>query len=531
MIIGKIAKALLAIITICSISSAQTSPPLRASSSIENYSVVPFDQSIKVLSPQYPGHDAAALFNRIEAVVNAKKGEFETTEEFQSRIKAEYSKPLVGSLRWDSIYAVQVEGCEVIYDADAQVFHIKCEPTPVYSATSETIIGGRSFRFKTAITSSRQYAAQNVFGATFEVTSTRWETFQISFTNWLWGPALVSEIPINRQEAPIIKPNLKALLVGKLSVTNPTRSGFRYRAATFESPTEISDWLYYIDIDLMEVLFYDYTSGRIFSRLNLLDLSAEAAAKAKAEAEAKAKGETEAKAEAEAKHVASIRNVLAGMQFISVAAGEYLMGCSAGDRDCAENEKPPHRVRIANGFEIGQYEVRQSEWEAVMLNNPSSFKAADRPVETVSWNDTQEFLRILNEHQNTYRYRLPLEAEWEYAARAGTVSAPKPLEILAWYVYNADGETHAVGLKQPNAMGIHDMQGNVAEWVQDWAGEKYPSTPQFNPTGPTTGAFRVIRGGSWSDAPRYLRLSYRGDMNDPNYKSNRIGFRCVREKR
>jgi formylglycine-generating enzyme required for sulfatase activity len=217
-------------------------------------------------------------------------------------------------------------------------------------------------------------------------------------------------------------------------------------------------------------------------------------------------------------------------EFVRIAPGEFDMGCSPGDSDCSSDEKPQHQVRISKGFEIGKYLVTQAMWESVMGSNPSHFKGADRPVENVSWNDVQEFLQRLNTRNDGYRYRLPTEAEWEYAARAGSKSARYgELNAVAWYDDNSGKETHPEGQKQPNAWGLYDMLGNVWEWVQDWySGSYYQQSPGTDPQGPSSGSSRVLRGGSWDYIDWLVRASYRLYV-EPGNRYNNFGFRCVRE--
>ena len=211
------------------------------------------------------------------------------------------------------------------------------------------------------------------------------------------------------------------------------------------------------------------------------------------------------------------------------------MGCSPGDSQCGDDEKPAHPVRITKGFEIGKYEVTQAQWEAVMESNPSDFKGADRPVEQVSWNDVQEFLANLNGRNDGYRYRLPTEAEWEYAARAGTAGEYYgSLDAIAWYGRNSGDQTHPVGAKLPNAWGLYDALGNVWEWCQDWHKDdcytEFPKSPAVDPRGPTKGEYRVLRGGSWYKYLWFLRVSSRF-RERPSARYRHIGFRCVRETR
>ena len=197
------------------------------------------------------------------------------------------------------------------------------------------------------------------------------------------------------------------------------------------------------------------------------------------------------------------------IQFVKIAPGEFTMGCSDGDNDCTAEEKPAHRVQITKAFEIGKYEVTQAQWQAAMGSNPSTIKGEDRPVETVSKNDVHEFLAKLNARNDGYKYRLPTEAEWEYAARAGTTGAqPWPLnegslDEIAWYGDNSKDETHPVGQKKPNAWGLYDMLGNVREWVEDVYG-RYTDALAVDPTGAQVqaGGGRGGRGGRGGFRPQ-----------------------------
>jgi formylglycine-generating enzyme required for sulfatase activity len=175
------------------------------------------------------------------------------------------------------------------------------------------------------------------------------------------------------------------------------------------------------------------------------------------------------------------------IEFVKIAPGEFMMGCSVGDTACDADEKPAHRVQITKAFEIGKFEVTQAQWVAVMGSNPSTNKGDDRPVETVSKQDAQDFLAKLTARNDGYKYRLPTEAEWEYAARAGA-PLPASLDDVAWYAGNSGDETHPVGQKKPNAWGLYDTLGNVREWVADqWAMNYYASSPVVDPTGPAAG--------------------------------------------
>jgi len=209
--------------------------------------------------------------------------------------------------------------------------------------------------------------------------------------------------------------------------------------------------------------------------------------------------------------------------YVRIRPGEFLMGANSDQAD----EKPVHRVRITRGFEIGKYEVTQAQWEAVMGSNPSHFKGVDLPIENVSWNDVQNFLLRLNEKSSNYQYRLPSEAEWEYACRAGTTGEyAGNIDSLAWYKSNSGNTTHAVGQKSANAWGLYDMHGNVWEWCQDWYGA-YASEEVADPKGANTGTTRVLRGGSWARPPASLHSARRSGFS-PDTRNNSLGFRLVR---
>ena len=198
-----------------------------------------------------------------------------------------------------------------------------------------------------------------------------------------------------------------------------------------------------------------------------------------------------------------IQNLIDNM--VSVEGGTFTMGATSeqgSDANDNDNEKSAQKVTLSS-FSIGKYEVTQEEWEAVMGKNPSEFKGAKRPVENVSWDDCQEFIRKLNQLTGK-QFRLPTEAEWEFAARGGNrssgfiYSGSDNLGSVAWYSDNSNSETHPVGQKQANELGLYDMSGNVYEWCQDWYGD-YSSSSQTNPKGPSSGSDRVNRGGSWGD--------------------------------
>ena len=199
--------------------------------------------------------------------------------------------------------------------------------------------------------------------------------------------------------------------------------------------------------------------------------------------------------------------------------------------DADDDEKPVHSVTLSDYY-IGQTQVTQELWQAVMGSNPSYFTGDNqRPVESVSWDDCQEFIEKLNRLTGK-NFRLPTEAEWEYAARGGNKSrgykysgSDNP-NAVAWYGNNSGSKTHPVAQKQANESDLYDMSGNVYEWCQDWYGD-YSSNPQTNPTGSSRGSFRVLRGGSWYFSARsYVRVSIR-DYSTPDYRSSNSGLRLA----
>jgi formylglycine-generating enzyme required for sulfatase activity len=225
-----------------------------------------------------------------------------------------------------------------------------------------------------------------------------------------------------------------------------------------------------------------------------------------------------------AKAVVSIVNSI-GMRFVPIQVGTFTMG---------EDQKA-HQVTLTKPFELGVYEVTQEQYEKVMGTKPSKFKAPQNPVEKVDWNNAVEFCRKLSslpeEKAAGYVYRLPTEAEWEYACRAGTTTTysfgDSELELgdYAWYG-NFRGTTHPVGQKKPNPWGLYDMHGNVFEWCQDWYGD-YPSGSVMDPTGAASGSLRVGRGGCWLLNSDYCR-SARRLWGTPDARDSRLGFRVLR---
>ena len=233
-----------------------------------------------------------------------------------------------------------------------------------------------------------------------------------------------------------------------------------------------------------------------------------------------------------------------GMTFRLIPAGTFRMGWEKG----GDREKPVHEATISRPFYLGEHEVTQEQYERVMGTNPSHFQGRHRPVETVSWEDAREFCRRLSELEGVV-YRLPTEAEWEYACRAASTTAycfgdsAEELGEYAWFDKNSARkrgfarsliwgkktfarETWKVGGKRPNAWGLYDIHGNVLEWCQDWYGP-YEAGKQADPTGPTTGKYRVLRGGSWNFDADSCRSAFRGCFT-PVFRDYFIGFRVAR---
>jgi formylglycine-generating enzyme required for sulfatase activity len=249
-----------------------------------------------------------------------------------------------------------------------------------------------------------------------------------------------------------------------------------------------------------------------------------------------------------------------GMRFVLIPAGSFIMGSPESEEGRQWNEIQ-HKVTISKSFYMGETEVTQGQWEKLVGFNPSSFSDMGKnyPVDSISWNQCIEFIRVLNEWEKTDRYRLPTEAEWEYACRAESITAfaegssitfacnkPEPALLpMAWYCYNSgaqnppgDFKPHPVKTKSPNKWGLYDMHGNVQEWVQDACEWRDPfsrnigaitDTYQDNIVDPLskTGSHRIFRGGAWHQSSKYQRSAYRGYYK-PVAKRNSLGFRIVR---
>ncbi len=238
------------------------------------------------------------------------------------------------------------------------------------------------------------------------------------------------------------------------------------------------------------------------------------------------------------------------MRFVSIQPGSFLMGSPSNESGRYDDEAQ-HRVTLTRGFEMQATTVTQAQWVQVMGSNPSKFQGKDNcpqtyialpvamcpnhPVEQVSWGDVQVYITKLNQlRKDGYGYRLPTDAEWEYAARAGTTTAysfgddASPLSQYAWYSANSQSQTHDVALLKPNRVGLYDMHGNVWQWVQDWYVDS-TSEQQTDPVGPAVGSYRVVRGGSWGGDARGLRSAYRGYV-PPDSRDSHVGFRLVRTR-
>lgn len=223
---------------------------------------------------------------------------------------------------------------------------------------------------------------------------------------------------------------------------------------------------------------------------------------------------------------ATVKNVV-GMEFVLIPAGRFQMGTNKD-----EVAKPVRAVTIPNPLYFGKFPVTQAQWMAVMGDNPSKFRGDDLPVERVGWDDCQTYIERLNALDPTYVHRLPSEAEWEYACRAGVKSdsAPSLLDV-AWYARNALGKTHPVGLKKPNRFGLYDLRGNVWEWCRDLWFDNYRDAPTDGSAREDgEGKLRVLRGGSWDGHIYYSRATTRV-QGRPTRLAPTVGFRLVLEAR
>lgn len=257
-------------------------------------------------------------------------------------------------------------------------------------------------------------------------------------------------------------------------------------------------------------------------------------------AEARIRQQERAETERLTQRPRELRNSI-GMEFVLIEAGTFEMGSPTTEPE-RDDDETLYTVTLSQPFYLGKYEVTQGQWEAVMGDNPSYSSGCGRtcPVEQVSWEDTQEFIALLNQREGAETYRLPTEAEWEYAARAGTQTAyhfgntASNLESYAWCSYSTLADlfflettsSRSVGQKRPSAWILYDMYGNVWEWTADWYGD-YPRGAVTDPRGPSTSAGRVIRGGSWLDTAHDCRAANRG-WHSPASHYIALGFRLAR---
>jgi formylglycine-generating enzyme required for sulfatase activity len=228
-----------------------------------------------------------------------------------------------------------------------------------------------------------------------------------------------------------------------------------------------------------------------------------------------------------------VRDSITQIELLLIPPITFAMGCSASlEWECSSAEVPIHDVTLTNAFYLGRTEVTQAQWLTTMGWNPSAFQgqadSSARPVEQVSWNSIAGFLLATG-------FRAPTEAEWEHACRAGTNTAfnngsddDPTVSDVAWYQVNTSGQTRPVGLKVPNALGLHDMHGNVWEWVSNFCCEYYQRTPVTDPTGPPSGTQRMVRGGSWENTTERLRSSHRSTLGVGD-SWHSVGFRVARD--
>jgi len=223
-----------------------------------------------------------------------------------------------------------------------------------------------------------------------------------------------------------------------------------------------------------------------------------------------------------------------GMKFIHILPGSFLMGYTPYNPERGSHEFR-HQVTLTKEYYLQATPVTQDQWQAIMESNPSSFEdnGGDSPVETVSWEDVQEFIEKLNQRDGAFKYRLPSEAEWEYAAKAGRDTRfcygdnYSKLKKYAWYKDNSGLKTHPVSLKNPNSWDLYDMHGNVWEWCQDWH-DRYPSGSATDPLGPDSGSNRIIRGGSWGSDIWFCNSTDRFGR-PPDFMAYNLGFRLAGE--
>jgi formylglycine-generating enzyme required for sulfatase activity len=229
------------------------------------------------------------------------------------------------------------------------------------------------------------------------------------------------------------------------------------------------------------------------------------------------------------KHVNYLNTI--GMEFAFIPAGTFKMGANGKKEEAYRFEIPRHKVTISKPFYLGRYEVTQAQWEVIMGYNPSNFKNPNNPAENITIEEVQQFIQKLNDREKVNHYRLPTEAEWEYAARAGSRKTyffgdmETKMDQFVWYEKNSGGKPHPVGQKKPNAWGLYDVLGNINEYVQDKFSERYyTKTSVIDPTGPDSGTV-LKRGGSWFGPSKHNRLAFRDGIGPA--KSDKRGFRLL----
>ena len=328
--------------------------------------------------------------------------------------------------------------------------------------------------------------------------------------------------------------DLKAPATGSLYIrTEPSEAGIRILniGPKFSQGMELSPGRYHVEISAS-----GYKTRTEWVELSAgedkdLDIRLESAASATNSYESSAQPTAPAPSSDTASKEPFTNSL--GMKFVYIKPGTFMMGSPSSEADREDDERQ-HRVTLTKGYYLQSTEVTQGQWQAVMGDNPSRFKScgADCPVEQVSWDDIQEFIKKLNQRDSDYQYRLPTEAEWEYAARAGSESrfcfgdSDETLKEYTWFEDNSGGKTHPVSEKRPNKWGLYDMYGNVWEWCQDWYNEDYPGGSVTDPRGPSSGDARVLRGGSWGHFAGDCRSADRGGYGPTNRFLNQ-GFRLV----
>jgi len=448
-----------------------------------------------------------------------KKGEYETTEAFEKRKEQEiFGKPVIGNIKMKDQFAFTVDALEKNYDADAAQYtiaiknngkgtiFIKSRRTGDNQLARSVLKGHhkaekrkRAMRgeetFSTDLAAALLYAAAGTYEEMAVVVE---EDEDGCFYDKVWESILFNMTPAKAKQE---DKNIRLLIVCNISATDSRGVGNGIVSGVENQ----------ILARVNKIILYNHQSGEIYKTVVVMVLGEEMAITGN-----------------------EFADPITGMQFVLVKGGCYQMGDTIGGGQ--NDEKPVHEVCV-NDFYMGKYEVTQGEWRKIMGENPSEFqKCGDScPVEDVSWRDARKFFCEISRRSGK-RYRLPTEAEWEYVARSGGksekwagTSSESSLGDYGWYDKNSDGKIHPVGQKLPNSLGLYDMTGNVWEWCSDWYGEDYYKySPRDNPKGPSSGSYRVLRGGAWNNDTHLLRFSGRR-WDAPDYSSGLVGFRLARE--